>query len=46
MNEAIKKVIKAGKKVLALSGLPYWARYEGEETWGTTDGKTLKFINL
>ena len=43
MNEAIKEVVKKAKKVLKRTGLPFWTRYEAEEVWGITDGKTLRF---
>ncbi len=46
MNEAIKKAIQKGKKVLALAGLPFWARYEAEEVWGINTPEGLKFITL
>ncbi len=46
MNEAVEKVVKAGKKVLAMASMPFSSKYEAEEVWGIKDGKGMKFISL
>jgi len=46
MNEAVEKVVKAGKKVLAMAGLPFSSKYEAEEVWGINTKQGMKFITL
>jgi len=46
MNEAVEKVVKAGKKVLAMASMPFSSKYEAEEVWGIPNGKRIDRIQV